>query len=200
MLHRRFGTMLSNRAMTQTEESLENPERSSLPLVSLTVDGRDAEVFSDEMVDTWEEICLNVWPSPVAGITMFSAESLRSIGITIADIKSLIGVGTPEAVALFRAEQAPTVEQLEAVAIASQVEPYVLLESGTDEASRLLIEPTFKNSVVGLARMLEISEAEARGLAQAEFALAARSDGGPRARMLTVIERLGREGRSSGGS
>ena len=194
MLHRRLGRLLTAKTMSLIDVAVETGDVDfPFPLATYTVDGEEAERESDEMVDRWERICLNTWPEVVPGLSPFNADAFREVNLYAGDLAGILGITVPAAVSLVRGESVPTAAQLEMVAVAIRRDPEALLDAGSDAAARLLVQPVFKDSLVALARIRELSEADARNLARGEFALAARSDGDNHARLQATIDRL-REG------
>jgi len=191
MLHRRLGRLLTAKTMSLIDVAVETSEAHfPLLLATPTVEGQEAEHESDKMVDRWERICLNTWPEVVPGLSPFNADAFRELNLHPGDLADILGIAVPAAVSLVRGESVPTSAQLETVAVAIRRDPEALLDSGSDAAARLLIQPVFKDSLVALARIRELSEADARNLARGEFALAARSDGDNHARLQATINRL----------
>lgn len=191
MLHRKFGSLLTPRTMRIVETAVEDavPEF-PLPLASRTAAGAEAEAQSDEMVERWERICLNTWPKLVAGVSPLNADILRARSVQLGDVAGILNIGTASAVGIFRGESAPTDEQVAALSSALHVEADALLNPGTDQAALMLVEPTFKEPILGLAQSWNVSEDRARDVVRREYGLAARSDGDAYARMQATIDRL----------
>lgn len=192
MLHRRFGQLMSPTTMNLVESALGDEAKGELPLplADHTVEGDEAERASDEMLDTWESICLNVWPKAVLGESVFNESTLKAIGIPASDIADVLGVSLPTAVSLIRGEHVPTAEQVEALAMMLDADPRSLLDSGEGEVVRTLLNPQFKDGLLRLVENRRISEASARDLVRSEVALAARSDGDAASRVWSIIDRL----------
>ncbi len=191
MLHRRFGQVISRTTMAVVDRAMDDDGGEfPLALAAPTVEGEAAEQASDEMLDLWESICLNTWPTAVRGRTPFRASALQAAGMQASEIAAALAVPLPAAASLIRGELIPTADQVETLALALGVDPESILESGEDGQAQVLLAPEFKEGFLQLARSRAISEAEARDLVRAEFALAARSAGDTSARARSVIERL----------
>jgi transcriptional regulator with XRE-family HTH domain len=194
MLHRRFGSLMSERTMALVLAAVEGDSEYPLPLARHNIGGTEAERASDSMVEEWDAIGSNVWPEPVAGESPLAQSALRAAGLKVSDIASLLGISVPHAVGYFNGQLSPSAGQVDAIAEATGLSFYELLRAQTDDSVALLLHPEFKDYVVTLASSLGLSEASARSRVRADFALAARSTGDARGRLHAAFERL----RSSG--
>ncbi|MFK4790532.1 hypothetical protein [Microbacterium sp. ZW T5_56] len=191
MLHRNYGSMLTSRTMRIVEALIDDGGAEyPLPLAPRTVGGEEAHAMSDEMVERWERICLDTWPKLSAGISPLNADVLRARSVQVGDLAGILQIDTAPAISLIRGEIAPTDEQVAVLAAALRVEPDALLNPGTDAGALMLIEPSFKESILDLAKSRNVSEAHARNIVRSEYGLAARSDGDAHARMQATIDRL----------
>lgn len=188
LFDRRFGPLLSERTMALTLDAVEAGEEPPLAWVAtdLSMDQREQE--SDAMIDRWESICLHTWPSAELGLSPLSTEALEQVGIGIAELVDILNVSTPEAVALYRGEMAPSADQVNAVADRYGFDANDLIEAGGD--AQILIAPEYKAEMVETARLLGVGEGRARDLVRSEAALAARSDGDPASRVAAAIQRV----------
>lgn len=192
MLHRCFGSAMSVKTMVLIANAMDDEPAAEMPmpLADHTVSGDAAEAASDEMLENWEQICLNVWPEPVPGTSAFGEAMLQSAGLEPSRMATLLDVTLPDAVSLMRGEAIPTSQQVEAVAEALSVHPHAVLASGETEG--FLASPDFKAGFVNILRSRSITEAAARELVRADLALAARSTGDLKARVIETIERIER--------
>jgi hypothetical protein len=192
LLHRQFGQLLSKVTLSLVEKALADEPTAELPLplADQNVDGDAAERASDEMLDHWEAICMNVWPAATPGVSPLSSSAIQESGMEVGDIAAVLTLSLPTAVSLVRGEYAPTVEQVEMLSQALDADPQSFLEHGDGESTKLLQVPGMKDGLVRLAHIRSISESEARELVRADFALAARSDGDASSRLRSIIDRL----------
>ena len=190
LLHRRFGQAISERMMAATASALEGDGEMPLSFASPNVDEPEREAASDAMVDRWESICLHIWPEPRAGVEPFDSNALRALGLQVGDLRAALGLNVPDAVSLFSGEIAPTETQVQELVEQTGMGVSELLITHLDEASRELLSPEIKDDVLAIASLRDVSEEAARALLRSEYALAARSDGSPRARLEAAIHRL----------
>lgn len=190
LLHRRFGPALSARTMRVIEEALEEGETPPLPFAQANIAVSEIEGASDALVERWEAICLHQWPRGELGASPFDAEVLRVAGLEVGELADLLDVSIPEAVGFVRGETTPMPRQVELVAAALDVDPPAVLQNGLDADSRLLVSPIFKDDLLRIASLRQTDEGGARELVRSQFALAARSDGDPRSRLIAAIARL----------
>lgn len=193
MLHRRFGSMLSPRTIALISAEMDDePEGASpLPFAAETVFDDEAERASDEMIDLWEQICLNVWPTITVGASPLSPSAVQATGIPISRIAAALEIPTSEAVGLVRGESEPSVQQVAVLSALFGADAEALLDAGGEADSYLFIDPEFKDSLVKLVESSGIPEAAIRDAVRSEYALAARSDGDAAARVRSIIDRLG---------
>lgn len=190
LLHRRFGSFLTARTMGLVSDELDVGESSVLPLASPNVEAANVEAASDALVDRWEAICFHTWPARQAGITPLGPRVLSQAGLEVGDLADALGIALPEAVGIARGETAPTAEHLAVLAARLGVDPEQLLQNELDADARLLLSPSAKDDILKIAQGHGTDEAGARDLIRSEFALAARSDGDPQARLTASIHRL----------
>lgn len=195
LLHRRFGTELSQRTMALMLEAVENGTESPLPYAPVRPDDSVARDQDAAMVDQWEDICFNVWPHPVPGEAPLNRDVLRDSGITVADLAEALRLAAPDAAQLFLAEAAPSAEQIEAMVERFGLAPEELLAPLADESVVELLSPIWKDGVLAVARKLGVGEAVARQRVREEYALAARVAGPAphRDRMAAAVQRLLRD-------
>lgn len=194
MLHRRFGQLLSRATIVLVDAALEDGDELPLPLAPRTIDGDEAEQASDRMVELWQDICLNIWPTAVPGQTALNAAAIRRAGMQASDLAEALAVPLPTAVSLLRGEHFPTAEELAQLADLLETDVQGLLETGEGTQDETLLLPELKDLYLALARARGISEAAARDLVRSDFALAARSDGDPLERVKAILERLSQRG------
>ncbi|MFV4914598.1 hypothetical protein PFZ49_13935 [Microbacterium lacticum] len=190
LLHRRFGTALSARTMHLLADAFEDGTEPVLPFATSTIGLDEREVASDQMVDSWEAINLNVWPTPRPGITPLDADVLRATGTLVSDLADILSTSVPAAVSLYNGELAPTPPELEIIVAALGVPTEHLLRSQPDGESVAMLAPDIKDDLVEISRRRAIGEGAARDLVRSQFALAARSDGDARSRLDAAIQRV----------
>lgn len=190
LLHRRLGGLLSHEQMSGIRGSLDNEREPPLPFAPPPSTIEDAIASGDRMLAEWEVICFNQWPRTIPGATPFNTDVLRRAGIKPSTLESLLDVSPLEAARLFQGSSVPTREQLSVVANRLTVEPEALIAPNYDEGVRELMRPTWKQEVVDLAVRKGLTEATVRNRVQEEFALAARSNGSARDRMLAALARV----------
>ncbi|MFI6675241.1 helix-turn-helix domain-containing protein [Kribbella sp. NPDC050470] len=195
LLHRRFGTELSQRTMALMLDAVENGTDSPYPYAPLQPDDPTAWRQDAAMVDQWEDICLNVWPEPVVGEAPLNREVLRSHGITVGDLAGALRLAPQAAASLFLAEAAPSPGQVETVARQFGLDRSELLAPLVDESVLELLSPVWKDDVLAVARRLHSGEAVARQRLREEYALAARASGpnARRDRMTAAVQRILRD-------
>lgn len=190
LLHRRFGTALSARTMHLLADAFENGTEPVLPFATSDVGPEEREAASDQMVDSWEAINLNVWPTPRPGITPLDADVLRATGTLVGDLAEILSTSVPAAVSLYNGESVPTPSDLEIIAAALGVPTVQLLRSQPDGETVAMLAPDIKDNLVEIGRRRAIGEDMARDLVRSQFALAARSDGDARSRLDAAIQRV----------
>jgi hypothetical protein len=190
LLHRRFGSVLTARTMRLVSDELDVGKSSLLSLAAPNVEAEAIEAESDALVERWEAICFHTWPARQIGITSLDPRVLGQAGLEVGDLADVLGIALPEAVSIARGETAPTAEHLSVLAARLGVDPEQLLQDELDVAARLLLAPSVKDNILTIARGHGTDEAGARNLIRSEFALAARSDGDPQARLAAAIHRL----------
>lgn len=190
LLHRRYGAALSERTMHLLADAFEEGTEPVLPFVTANVDPEEREVASDQMVDVWEAINLNVWPVARPGVTPLDAHSLRARGIQIGNLAQILSISVPTAVSLYNGEAVPTLAELESLVAALGVPAEQLLRTQPEAETAAMLAPSIKDSLVEITRRRAIGEEAARDLVRSEFALAARSDGDPRSRLAAAIQRV----------
>ncbi|CAN5239544.1 hypothetical protein BH11ACT3_BH11ACT3_05790 [soil metagenome] len=188
LFDRRFGQLLSERTMAITLDAIETGEDAPLTQVSTDLSDEQRELESDAMIDRWETICLHTWPTAEMGSSPLSTQTLEQIGIGITELVNTLNLDTPEAVALYRGELAPSADQVSAIAKEYALDVNDLIEAGGD--ARILVSPEYKREIVETARFLGLGEGATRDLVRSEVALAARSDGDPASRVAAAIQRL----------
>ena len=188
LFDRRFGPLLSERTMALILDAVEAGEEPPLAWVASDLSEEQRELETDAMVDRWEAICLHTWPNAEVGSSPLSVEALEHVGIGIAELVEVLTLGTPEAVALYRGELAPSSDQVNAIAERYGFDANDLIEAGGE--ARILVAPAYKAEIVETARLLGIGEGRARDLVRSEVALAARSDGDPASRVAAAIQRV----------
>lgn len=190
LLHRRFGTALSARTMHLLAVAFEDGTEPVLPFATSDMDLEEREAASDQMVDAWEAINLNVWPVPRPGITPLDADVLRAAGTRVGDLAEILSTSVPAAVSLYNGESVPTLSELEILVAALGVPTEQLLRSQPDAETVAMLAPDIKDDLVEISRRRAIGEEAARDLVRSQFALAARSDGDPRSRLDAAIQRV----------
>lgn len=190
LLHRRFGTALSARTMHLLADAFEDGTEPVLPFVTSDIGLEEREAASDQMIDSWGAINLNVWPTPRPGITPLDADILRATGTLVGDLAEILSTSVPAAVSLYNGESAPTPSELEIIAAALGVPNDQLLRSQPDGESVAMLAPDIKDDLVEISRRRAIGEDVARELVRSQFALAARSDGDARSRLDAAIQRV----------
>lgn len=190
LLHRRFGSVLTARTMHLVSDELDVGESSLLPLAAPNIEAEAIEAASDALVDRWEAICFHTWPARQIGVTPLDPRVLGQARLEVGDLADVLGIALPEAVSIVRGETAPTAEHLAVLAASHGVEPEQLLQDEWGADARLLLSPSVKDDIVKIAQGHGTDEVGARNLIRSEFALAARSDGDPQARLAAVIHRL----------
>ncbi|NYE18027.1 helix-turn-helix domain-containing protein [Microbacterium immunditiarum] len=190
LLHRCFGTILSERTMHLLADAFENGTDPVLPFATANIGVEEREVASDQLVDAWEVINLNVWPVPRPGATPLDADLLRETGIRISDLTKILSMSVPAAVSLYNGEAVPTPAELRLLVDALGVPTEQLLRSQPDAEAVAMLAPGIKNDLVEITRRRAIGEEAARNLVRSEFALAARSDGDPHSRLVAAIQRV----------
>lgn len=190
LLHRRFGTALSARTMHLLADAFEDGTEPVLPFVTSDIGLEEREAASDQMIDSWGAINLNVWPTPRPGITPLDADILRATGTLVGDLAEILSTSVPAAVSLYNGESAPTPSELEIIAAALGVPNDQLLRSQPDGESVATLAPDIKDDLVEISRRRAIGEDVARELVRSQFALAARSDGDARSRLDAAIQRV----------
>lgn len=189
LFHRRYGALLTDRAMASTEAYLAGEaEETPFAFAEPNVDVGDYEAASDELIDRWEAICLNTWPESELGASPLSREALMRAGVDVERLAAMTSTSAPEAVAMFRGEVIPSAGTISQLAHELGIEPEELIESSG--FGRVLASPQFKDELVNAARALSIGELELRDLVRTDLALAARSDGDTAARVRAVIDRV----------
>lgn len=190
LLHRRFGTALSARTMHLLADAFEDGTEPVLPFATSDINLEQREAASDQMVDAWEAINLNVWPVPRAGITPLDADLLRASGTRVGDLAEILSTSVPAAVSLYNGESVPTPSELELLVAALGVPTEQLLRSHPDAETVAMLAPNTKDDLVEISRRRAIGEEAARDLVRSQFALAARSDGDARSRLDAAIKRV----------
>ncbi|MCS5498204.1 hypothetical protein NY547_13220 [Cnuibacter physcomitrellae] len=190
LLHRRFGTALSARTMHLLADAFEDGTEPVLPFATSDIGLEEREAASDQMVDSWETINLNVWPVPRPGITPLDADVLRATGILVGDLADILSISVPAAVSLYNGESVPTPFELEVLVAALGVPTKQLLRSHPDAETVAMLAPDIKEDLVEISRRRAIGEEAARDLVRSQFALAARSDGDARSRLDAAIQRV----------
>jgi hypothetical protein len=190
LLHRRFGTALSARTMHLLADAFENGTEPVLPFATSDIGLEEREAASDQMVDSWEAINLNVWPVPRPGITPLDADVLRATETRVGDLAEILSTSVPAAVSLYNGESVPTPTQLEILVAALGVPTEQLLRSQPDAETVAMLAPDIKQDLVEISRRRAIGEEAARDLVRSQFALAARSDGDARSRLDAAIQRV----------
>lgn len=190
LLHRRLGRLLSGQAMSLIEYALESETELPVPFAESNVSEAEQERESDLMVDSWERICLHAWPPREVGIATLDPEAMIQLGLGLGELATALGVSAHVAVGLFQGEQAPTSEQLDALAALVGADPEELLANGLDEDSLVLLSPDIKDDLLAIGAQYRLNEEQARALLRSEFALAARSDGTSASRLASALHRL----------
>lgn len=190
LLHRRFGTALSARTMHLLADAFEDGTEPVLPFATSDIGLEEREAASDQMVDAWEAINLNVWPLPRPGITPLDADVLRATGTRVGDLAEILSTSVPAAVSLYTGESVPTPSELEILVVALGVPTEQLLRSQPDAETVAMLAPDIKDNLVEISRRRAVGEEAARDLVRSQFALAARSDGDARSRLDAAIQRV----------
>ncbi|WP_279071866.1 hypothetical protein [Microbacterium lacticum] len=190
LLHRCFGSALSERTMHLLADAFESGTDPVLPFASVNIGSEERELASDQLVDEWEAINLNVWPIPQPGATPLDADLFRGQGIRVSDIAEILSISVPAAVALYNGEEVPTRAELQLLVDALAVPTEQLLRSQPDAEAVAMLAPGIKDDLVEITRRRAIGEEAARHLVRSEFALAARSDGDLRSRLDAAIQRV----------
>lgn len=190
LLHRNLGQTLSERTMSLLDVAFEEGSEPPLPFVSPNVQEADFAALSDEMVEHWEAINTHLWPAPILGATPLDSEFLQQQGISLTFVREVLGVSTPEAVALLKGEQPPSALDISKLAEALEMPPEELLLLRPDDVSQELLTPRIKDDVLRIADLYDSDESGARMLLREEFVLAARSDQVLRSRLDAAIHRL----------
>jgi hypothetical protein len=190
LLHSRLDKPVSERTMALVLESLDNDSESPLSYAPAGPDNQARLTQEDEMLDRWEQICLNVWPKPALGAEPLNPDALRAVSLRVSDVSRVLNIDSAESVALFRGESFPTAEQVSAISVATGLEPGELLSSPFSEDVLFLLSPELKGSIEKIGEARDLDEDGARALIRSEYALAARSDGDPRARLFDTVQRL----------
>lgn len=190
LLHRSFGSVLSERTMCLVAEAFDTGAAPVLPFVSSDLAVEEMEAESDRLVEKWEAISLNSWPAATVGSAALDANVVRETGTSVSDLAELLSLPVPTAVGLYGGEILPSPAEMAILVDALGVPAEALLRSQPDTATILMLAPSIKDDVVAIARRRAIGEEAARDLVRAQFALAARSDGDPRSRLGAAIHRV----------
>jgi transcriptional regulator with XRE-family HTH domain len=190
MLHRRYGALLPESVMADVADAVEEGTDGPLPYAPTTLHPEHESPDDETMIDHWETICLNVWPRSRPDWAPLNRDVLRSLGIRPSDLAGALGIGAPEAVALFNGEQSPDDAQLAALESHLGAPQRQLLDPLVDESARELLSPVWKDDVLKIAARLSDDEGTARDIVRQEYAYAPRSNGSNSDRMREAIQRV----------
>lgn len=190
LLHRRFGKLLSAELMHEIGRAIDNGEMPNIDFAPKPIDTTSAIQFSDQMIDQWQSICFNQWPLPSSDQSPFDREQLIEFDIKPSDLATIFRVSQFVASALYRGTRVPTIEQIDALAKAANVDAYALVSPVRDEGARLLINPLWKDAVINAGLKRSVSEPRARCGIQEEYAVAARFNGSREERLRAAIDRF----------
>ena len=191
LLHRRYGKFLSARLMCEIGKSIDDGEMPNIDFAPAPTGTASEIQFNDQMIDHWQSICFNQWPLPISDQSPFDRKRLIEFDIKPSDLATILGVSQFVASALYRGTRVPTIEQINALAKAVNVDVDALVSSIRDEGAHLLINPLWKDAVVEAGLKHSMSEPQARQGIQKEYAVAARFNGSREERLRAAVDRFG---------